>query len=160
MTSQDNALQSGEDQTPLVDVSSTPDVAKDGDAVPPSSIPAGPTGPVTCHLDLSFTAPSPVLAGPHALAGVASVPPPPSAPSEDYLRHSGRLLPDSATSVPQLATVVPFFVLVTLSSALPRPFLTFEGPCRSSRAPSSTQGPRNLLPDRFPGSLVVARTGL
>ena len=47
MTSQDNALQSGEDQTPLVDVSSTPDVAKDGDAVPPSSIPAGPAGPVT-----------------------------------------------------------------------------------------------------------------
>ena len=124
MTSQDNALQCGEDQTPLVDVSSTLDVAKDGDAVPPSSIPVGQAGPVTCHLDLSFTAPSPVLAGPHALAGVASVPPPPSAPSEDYLRRSGRLPPDSATSVPQPAAVVPFSLLVTLSSALPRPFLT------------------------------------
>ena len=33
MTSQDNALQSGKDQTCLVDVSSMPDVAKDGDAV-------------------------------------------------------------------------------------------------------------------------------
>ena len=41
MTSQDNALQSGEDQTPLVDVSFTPGVAKNGDAVPPSSILAG-----------------------------------------------------------------------------------------------------------------------
>ena len=33
MNSQDNALQSGKDQTCLVDVSSMPDVAKDGDAV-------------------------------------------------------------------------------------------------------------------------------
>ena len=123
MTSQDKALQSGEDQTPLVDVSSTPDIAKDGEAVPPSSIPAGP---VTCHLDLSFTALSPVLAGPnHALAGVASVALPHSTPSEDYLRRPGRLLPDSVTSVPQPAAVVPLSVLVTLSWALPRPFLTF-----------------------------------
>ena len=68
-----------------------------------SSIPAGPAGPMTCHLDLSFTNPSPVLAGPHALAGVASVSPPPSAPSGGYLRHSGRLPPDSAMSVPQPA---------------------------------------------------------
>ena len=124
----------------------------------PSNAP-GPAGPVTCHLDLSFTAPLPVLAGPHALAGVAFIPQPPSAPSEDYLRHSGRLPPDTAMLVLQSAAVVPFSVLVTLSSALPRPFLTFEGPGRFSRAPSLMQGPRKLLPARFPGSLVVAWMG-
>ena len=160
VTSQDNALQSDEDQTPLMDVSSMPDVAKDADAVPPSSIPAGLAGPVTCHLDLSFTAPSPVLAGPHALAWVDYVPLSPSEPSEDYLCRSRRLPPDSATSVPQPATVAPSTVLITLSPALPRPFPTFEGPGRSSRAPTPAQGSRKLLPDHSIGSLVVARTGL
>ena len=92
--------------------------------------------------------------------GLLLSPLPPSAPSEDYLRHSGHLPPDSATSVPQPAPVVPFYVLVTLPSALPRPFLTFEGPGGSSRAPSSMQGPRNLLPDHFLGSLVIAQMGL
>ena len=44
-------------------------------------------------------------------------------------------------SVPQPVAVVLFSVLVTLSSALPRPFLNFESPAGSSRAPSLTQGP-------------------
>ena len=63
-------------------------------------------------------------------------------------------------SVPQPSAVAPSSILVMLSSALPNSFLTFEGPSRSSRAPTSAQVPRKLPLDGFLGSLVVARTGL
>ena len=63
-------------------------------------------------------------------------------------------------SVPRPSAVAPSSILVTLSSALPNSFLTFEGPSRSSRAPTSAQVPRKLPLDGFLGSLVVARTGL
>ena len=139
--------ESGQDEPKVVDVSSTPDVANDGDAAPPSSLPVGPAGPVTCNQDFSSAAPSPVLAGPHTLAGVVPVPAPPPGPYEDFSCRSGRLPLDSGMSVPQPAAVVLSPNLVMLPSALPRPFPTFQGPGLPPRAPSPAPGSRKLLLD-------------
>ena len=65
-TSQDTANESGQNQPQVGNVSSKPDVAQDRDAAPPSSITAGPVGPMTCHQDPLFDALSPALVGPTA----------------------------------------------------------------------------------------------
>ena len=69
--SQNTDQESDQDKNPFVDFSTMPDLSKDGDAASPSSV---PSGPVTCHLDLVSTIPSPALAGPQDFAGVLPVP--------------------------------------------------------------------------------------
>ena len=62
-------LESGQVKTSSSSVSAPPDLSQEGDLAPPSSIPAGPTGPVTCHQDLPPPASLPDLAGSKDLLG-------------------------------------------------------------------------------------------
>ena len=116
--------------------------------MPPSSVLAGPTGPVTCRQDLPPPASLPVLAGSQDLAGVLPVPPPPEGPYDAFLLCTGRLKQDSAALVLQPAATVPPQDLMTLPAALPRPFLTFKGPVLTPRDPSPAPRLCMLLPGR------------
>ena len=144
-------LESGQDTTSGMSVSSHPDLSQDGDLVPLTSVPAGPTEPVTCQQDLPSPASLPVMAGSKDPPGVLPVPPPPDEPYDSFLIRMGRNKKDSTSSVPQPAAAVPLQELVTLPTTLPQPFPTFEGPVLAPRAPSST--PRTRMP--LPGHCYV-----
>ena len=140
---------SRKDKTANMSVSSPPDSSEDGDMAPPTSVPAGPTGPVTCDPELSIPASLPVLPGSQGPVGVHPVPPPPDEPYEMYLCRIERHKTDSTSLVPQPATAAPPQELVTLPTAHPQSFPTFEGPVLAPRAPSSTPRMRMPLPGHY-----------
>ena len=142
-------LESGQVKTSSLSVSAPPDLSQDGDSALLSSVPVGPTGPVTSHQDLPLPASVPVLAGSKDLAGVLPVPPPPEGPYDVFLLRTGRTKQDSALLVLKPATAVLPQDLVTLPAALPRPFPTYEGPVQTPKDPSPAPRLRMPLPGRF-----------
>ena len=108
----------------------------------------GLSGPVSCPRTHAPSVASPVLTGTTTLDGVDLVPTPPAELYEDFLQCSGCLPTVSASSGPQPSAVVMPTDLITLTSAFPRPFPTFQGPGQAPRAPVPTPGPRKILPDR------------
>ena len=150
MTSQDTPQQPGE-ALPIADnPSKSPAVVPDGVLDPsPSSFPAGPSGPVPGDQSRILPALSSVLTDPSTLDGVEQVPPPPAEPYEDFLHRTGCLSTASTSSGLQPVTADVTMDLVTLPSALPRPFPTFVGLDQHPRAPAPMPGPGKFLPDRF-----------
>ena len=142
-------LESGQVKTSSSSVSAPLDLSQDGDLAPPSSILAGLTGPIASHQDLPLPASLPVLAGSKDLAGVLSVPPPPEEPYDAFLLRTGCTKQDSASLVPQPATVVPPQDPVTLPAALPQLFATYEGPFQTLRDPFPAPRRCMPLPGRF-----------
>ena len=138
-------LESGQVKTSSSSVSAPPD----GDSALPSSVPVGPTGPVTSHQDLPLPASLPVLAGSKDLAGVLPVPPPPEGLYDAFLLRTGRTKQDSASLVLKPATAVLPQDLVMLPAALPRPFPTYEGPAQTPKDPSPAPRLRMPLPGHF-----------
>ena len=146
-TSQDTANESGQNQPQVVNVSSTPDVAKDRDAASPSSIPAGPAGPVTCHQDPSSDATSPAVAGPTALAGILPV----SSLLKSLMRTIYAAQEVCPRTQPRWSRSLPLWSRLPTWS---RCCQLFPGSSRCSRAQAFLQGldptpapsPRKLLP--------------
>ena len=117
--------------------------------LPTLSSSVGPLGPEPEEQTHNLPALSAVLTGPPTLDGVEQVPPPPVEPYENFLRRAGRLSTASSSSAPQPAAVDVTRNLVTLPSALPRPFPTFEGLEQHPRAPVPAPGLGKLLPDNY-----------
>ena len=115
--------------------------------LPTLSSSVGLLGPEPEEQTRNLPALSAVLTGPPTLDGVEQVPPPPVEPYENFLRRAGRLSTASSSSAPQPAAVDVTRDLVTLPSALPRPFPTFEGLEQHPRAPVPAPGLGKLLPD-------------
>ena len=153
--------ESGQDTSSSRNMSSHPDLSQDGDSVPPTSIPAGWSEPVTCQQDLPSTASLPVMAGSKDPAGLLPAPPPPDEPYDSFMVRMGHSKTVSTSSAPQPAAAAPLPELVTLPTALPQPFPTFEGPVMTPRVPFST--PRMRMPLLLRASsltLVMARAAL
>ena len=144
----DADLESGKEKTSGSSVSALPDLSQGRDSAPPSSVPAGLTGPFTCRQDLPSPASLPVLARRQDLAGVLPVPLPPEEPYDAFLLCIGCSKQDCAASAPQPADAVPPQDLVTLPVALPQPFPTYEGLVLTLRDPSHAPRLRMLLPGR------------
>ena len=138
--------ESGQDTTSSRNVLSRPDLSQDRDSIPPTSVLVGQSEPVTCQHDLPFTAFLPIMAGSKDPAGVLPAPPPPDEPYDSFLVHMGHTKMVSTSSAPQPAAAVPLPELVTLPTALPQPFLTFQGPVMTPRASSATPRTRTPLP--------------
>ena len=98
-------LESGQDTTSGFSVTVPPDSSQDGDLVAPTSVPAGPTGPVTCQQDLPSPASLPVLAGSKDPAGVL---PPPDEPYDSFLLRMDRTIKDSTCRSRSLLLRCPF----------------------------------------------------
>ena len=150
-------LESGQVKTSSSNVSAPPDLSQDGDLAPPSFVPGGPDGAVTSHQDLPPPASLPVLTGNKGLAWVLPVPLPPEEPYVALLLRTGRTKQDSASLVPQPATMMPLQDLLKLPAALPRLFPTFKGPIQKPQGSFACTTPAHV----FSWSLLCASsTGL
>ena len=155
--------ESRKDKTANMSVSLPPDSSEDGDMAPPTSVPAGPTGPVTCDPELSIPASFPVLPGSQGPVGVHPVPPPPDEPYEMYLCRIERHKTDSTSFGPATchcgtasgtgnATYSPPTVIPHLRGTSPR---SKGSIFYSSHAHAAS---RTLL-SAISSTLVLARTG-
>ena len=148
MPSQDNQQQPGEALPLAFNTTKSSAVVPVGALdLPTSSSSSGPSGPMPEDQTRNLPDLSAVLTGPPTLDGVEQPPPPPAEPYENFLRRTGRLSTASSSSAPQPAAVNVTRDLVTLPSALPRSFPTFEGLEQPPRAPVPAPGLGKLLPD-------------
>ena len=131
-----------------VDSSKTPVVVSVGvPDLPTSSSLAGPSGPAPDDQTRYLSDLSAILADLSTLHGFEPVPPPPVEPYENYLRRTGRLSTASSSLALQPAASDITRQMVTLPSAFPRPFPTFEGLELHPRAPVPAPGLAKLLRD-------------